>query len=252
MRCARCVLRPRCARLSTRLGAAKCASASTRARSPPAHGETLVTGDAVNVAARLEQAAAPGEILIGEATERLVRDGVRVEASTPLELKGKAEAVPAFRLLEVLADAPAFARRIDAPVRRPRGRARGSSRRLRASRGATASASSARSSARRGSASRASPASSSPTLESRRGFSSDAAFRTARASPTGRSARSSVRSAGATPATRIAELVAGEEADVVADRIVGADLGSARPEARRRRSPGRCASCSRRSRGSDR
>src|SRR5439155_7235796 len=35
-------------------------------------GQTLATGDAVNVAARLEQAAAPGEILMGEATYRLV------------------------------------------------------------------------------------------------------------------------------------------------------------------------------------
>ena len=51
-----------------------------------------MTGDAVNVAARLEQAAEPGEILIGEATYRLVRDAVDVEPVEPLELKGKARA----------------------------------------------------------------------------------------------------------------------------------------------------------------
>ena len=42
----------------------------------PAGGQAFVTGDAVNIAARLEQAAAPGEILIGEPTYRLVRDAV--------------------------------------------------------------------------------------------------------------------------------------------------------------------------------
>ena len=47
----------------------------------PADGQTLVTGDTVNVAARLEQAAGPGEILIGEATHRLVRDAVEVEST---------------------------------------------------------------------------------------------------------------------------------------------------------------------------
>ena len=78
-------------------------------------GETLVTGDTVNVAARLEEAAEPGEILIGEQTERLVRDRVRAEALAPVELKGKTNAVAAFRLLEVLPDAPAFTRPSDAP-----------------------------------------------------------------------------------------------------------------------------------------
>ena len=63
--------------------------------------ERLATGDAVNVAARLEQAARPGEILIGEATFALVREAVEVEALEPLELKGKAEPVPAFRLVAV-------------------------------------------------------------------------------------------------------------------------------------------------------
>src|ERR1700749_2570563 len=52
-------------------------------------GETLVPGDAVNVAARLEQAAEPGEVLIGSGTYRLVRDAVDVELLPPLEAKGK-------------------------------------------------------------------------------------------------------------------------------------------------------------------
>jgi class 3 adenylate cyclase/tetratricopeptide (TPR) repeat protein len=78
-------------------------------------GETLVTGDAVNVAARLEQAASPGEVLLGEGTHALVRDAVRVERTSPLALKGKAKPVPAFRLIELFPDAPAFTRSIEAP-----------------------------------------------------------------------------------------------------------------------------------------
>jgi class 3 adenylate cyclase/tetratricopeptide (TPR) repeat protein len=65
----------------------------------PTQGQRLVTGDVVNVAARLEQAAPTLEILIGEPTYRLVRDAVEVEVVEPLELKGKSERVPAFRLL---------------------------------------------------------------------------------------------------------------------------------------------------------
>jgi len=76
--------------------------------------ERLATGDAVNVAARLEQAAEPGEILIGEDTLVLVREAVSFEAIAPLELKGKADPVAAYRLLAVAADAPA--RRRDVPM----------------------------------------------------------------------------------------------------------------------------------------
>ena len=57
-------------------------------------GSTLATGDMVNVAARLEQRAQPGEIVIGEATYRLVRDALTVEELPPLELKGKSQPVP--------------------------------------------------------------------------------------------------------------------------------------------------------------
>ena len=65
--------------------------------------ERLVTGDAVNVAARFEQAATPGTILIGEATYDLARGSVEVEPVEPLTLKGKSAPVAAFRLVSVLA-----------------------------------------------------------------------------------------------------------------------------------------------------
>src|SRR5215831_6008247 len=67
--------------------------------------ERLATGDAVNVAARFEQAAESGEVLIGESTFALVREAATVESVEPLTLKGKAEPVSAFRLVSVL-DAP--------------------------------------------------------------------------------------------------------------------------------------------------
>jgi predicted ATPase/class 3 adenylate cyclase len=80
-----------------------------------AQGQSFATGDAINVAARLEQAASPGEILIGDATRRLLREAVRVEAVGPLALKGKAEAIDAWRLVEILPDVPAFTHKLDAP-----------------------------------------------------------------------------------------------------------------------------------------
>ncbi len=67
--------------------------------------ERLATGDAVNVAARLEQAAQPGEVLVGQPTLDLVHAAAVVEGVEPLELKGKAEPVPAYRLLR-LRDVP--------------------------------------------------------------------------------------------------------------------------------------------------
>ena len=63
--------------------------------------ERLATGDAVNVAARLEQAAQPEEVLIGAETMWLVQEAVEAEPVEPLELKGKRESVPAFRLVRV-------------------------------------------------------------------------------------------------------------------------------------------------------
>ena len=80
-----------------------------------AAGQRLVTGDAVNVAARLEQAAPAMEILLGAPTYRLVKDVVEVEPVEALTLKGKAEPVPAYRLLSVTGG-EAVTRRLDAPM----------------------------------------------------------------------------------------------------------------------------------------
>jgi class 3 adenylate cyclase/tetratricopeptide (TPR) repeat protein len=82
----------------------------------PATAETLVTGMPANVAARLEQAAGPDEVLIGEETYRLVRDAVLAEAVEPLALKGVGDAVPAYRVQKVDPGAAGFARRLDAPM----------------------------------------------------------------------------------------------------------------------------------------
>ena len=82
--------------------------------------ERLATGDAVNVAARLEQAAEPGEVLLGGETLRLVKHAVEVEPIPPLALKGKAEPVPAFRLLGVIAGVPEAVRQTVPMVGRER------------------------------------------------------------------------------------------------------------------------------------
>jgi serine/threonine-protein kinase len=65
----------------------------------PSRGQVLVTGDAVNTAARLEQAAGEGEILVGPTTRELLgEEGVCIPVP-PLSLKGKSEPLPAWRLM---------------------------------------------------------------------------------------------------------------------------------------------------------
>jgi class 3 adenylate cyclase/DNA-binding SARP family transcriptional activator len=78
--------------------------------------EDLTIGDPVDIAARLEQAAAPGEIVLGEETLRLVRDAVRVMPLEPLVMKGKSVPVQAFRLLGVDPLAPALKRHFEVPL----------------------------------------------------------------------------------------------------------------------------------------
>ena len=76
--------------------------------------QLIVAGDAVNVAARLEQTAEPGTVLVGERTYIATRDAFRFGEPVDLELKGKAAAVRGRQLLgervrakEELADASA-------------------------------------------------------------------------------------------------------------------------------------------------
>jgi class 3 adenylate cyclase len=77
----------------------------------PATGQRLVTGDAVNTAARLEQAAPNAEVLIGELTVGATMGGVRVEAVEPVTARGKAEPLPAYRLVSVTSERPQLGRR---------------------------------------------------------------------------------------------------------------------------------------------
>ena len=79
-------------------------------------GQSFVSGDAVNVAARLEQAAPPGEILIGDSTYRLVRDSVRVEPLGALPVEGRDLPVTAFLLLDVPPEGVGLSRRLDSPL----------------------------------------------------------------------------------------------------------------------------------------
>jgi class 3 adenylate cyclase len=81
-----------------------------------ATGGLFTAGDMVNVAARLEQSAPPGDILLGRDTFRLVRHAVDAEPVPPLSLKGKEAAVEAFRLQSVAPDAPARPHRPRPPM----------------------------------------------------------------------------------------------------------------------------------------
>ena len=78
--------------------------------------ESLVVGDAVNIAARLEQAAPPGEVFVGEATWALVAHAVDGERVPAVAAKGKSEPLAAWRLETVDTAAVAQRRRLDLPM----------------------------------------------------------------------------------------------------------------------------------------
>jgi predicted ATPase/class 3 adenylate cyclase len=78
-------------------------------------GHLFVTGEAVNVAKRLEEAAEANEILIGRATHRLVRDAVDAKPSGPRTLK-HGEVVDALVVVDVRAHASGLARHFESPL----------------------------------------------------------------------------------------------------------------------------------------
>ena len=78
--------------------------------------EEELTGTAVNLGKRFEEAAGPGEILIGDETYRLVADAVKAAPAGPVTVKGAAEPQTVWRVLEVLPDRPGRARRPIAPM----------------------------------------------------------------------------------------------------------------------------------------
>jgi class 3 adenylate cyclase/tetratricopeptide (TPR) repeat protein len=69
-------------------------------------GDYTVIGDPVNVAARLQAAARPGTVTVGETTHRLTRGAIEYVELEPLELKGKAEPVPAWEAVRVQLTSP--------------------------------------------------------------------------------------------------------------------------------------------------
>ena len=79
-------------------------------------GQRFVSGDAVNLAKRLEEAAGTGEVVIGDATYRLVRNAVTAEPLEGMAVKGKEKPIRAHRLLAVAAGMAGSARRADAPM----------------------------------------------------------------------------------------------------------------------------------------
>lgn len=77
--------------------------------------QALVSGETVNVAARLEQSAAPGEILVGPETLLAAGPTALVDEVGALALRGKTEPVRAHRLLALGTDDPELLRRFDVP-----------------------------------------------------------------------------------------------------------------------------------------
>ena len=85
--------------------------------------QRLVTGEAVGIAAKLEQLAGSGEIVVGELAGRLIDHAAVLEPLGELEIKGKRDPVRAYRLVELAPVAPAFETQARRATRRSQARA---------------------------------------------------------------------------------------------------------------------------------
>src|SRR4051812_30330733 len=99
-------------RLNVRIGID---SGEVVATADPNADQALVAGEVVNVAARLQQLAQPGEIIIGEGVHRVAGASLAAEPLAEMFVKGKTEPVRAWRLHGLRADDPAVSRRFDVP-----------------------------------------------------------------------------------------------------------------------------------------
>jgi hypothetical protein len=73
----------------------------------------MVSGDAVNVAARLQQGAEAGEVVVGPLTRQMTRNVIDYEPRDPITAKGKSEPLVAFRALRPRSQVPAQARGVE-------------------------------------------------------------------------------------------------------------------------------------------
>ncbi len=92
------------------LAAGEVVASATEAR------QRFVAGDAVGVAARLEQSAEPGEVVVGEIVARLIDHAARLQPLGTLHVPSRKEPLQMFRLVSLEQAAPAFEVRQDAPL----------------------------------------------------------------------------------------------------------------------------------------
>ena len=66
----------------------------------PRRMDYTVIGDTVNIAARLESVAGPGEVIITEKTKNMLEDRFILEQRPPVKVKGKSETIPIYKAVK--------------------------------------------------------------------------------------------------------------------------------------------------------